>query len=84
MISAILQMFKVIRILYFRLLQDVLMNQCGKSTGLNLMVLYLTTPYPIALALKTGEPPNRVHRVLNKGGGRVANCNIECIPMLRI
>lgn len=52
-ISAILQMLKVIRILYFLLLQDVLMNQCGKTTGLNLMVLYINTPYYIMLALKT-------------------------------
>lgn len=79
-ISAILQMFKVIRILYFLLLQDVLMNQCGKSTGLNLMVLYLTTPYSVTLALKMGRAAlSRVHRVLNKGGGRVANCIIKCI-----
>lgn len=54
-ISAILQMLKVTRILYFPLLQDVLMNQCGKTTGLNLMVLYNTTPYYIMLALKTGS-----------------------------
>ena len=54
-ISAILQMLKVTRILYFPLLQDVLMNQCGKTTGLNLMVLYINTPYYITLALKTGS-----------------------------
>lgn len=31
------------------------MNQCGKTTGLNLMVLYINTPYYITLALKTGS-----------------------------
>lgn len=46
---------KVIRILYFPLLQDVLMNQCGKTTGLNLMVLYINPPYYITLALQTGR-----------------------------
>lgn len=55
MISAILQMLRVTRILYFPLLQDVLMNQCGKTTGLNLMVLYINTPYYIMLALKMGS-----------------------------
>lgn len=54
-ISAILQMLRVTRILYFPLLQDVLMNQCGKTTGLNLMVLYINTPYYITLALKMGS-----------------------------
>lgn len=35
------------------------MNQCGKTTGLNLMVLYINTPYYITLALKTGiEQPS--------------------------
>lgn len=48
-------MLRVTRILYFPLLQDVLMNQCGKTTGLNLMVLYINTPYYITLALKMGS-----------------------------
>lgn len=35
------------------------MNQCGKTTGLNLMVLYINTPYYITLALKTeSEQPS--------------------------
>ena len=83
-ISAILQMLKVIRILYFPLLQDVLMNQCGKTTGLNLMVLYINTPYYITLALKTEWAALfRVHWVMNKGGGRVSNCIITCIPNVK-